>query len=147
MLLKLSVDFLHRLQADTDDNQKGRAAEGHLSLRNMQRDDRQRRDQCDSDQVESTGGGDSVDHVAQIFSRRTAGTIAGNKAAVALHVVRYFIGIESDRGVEEGEEEREQGVGGQVGPRVLMEVGADPLDPLGVLAAKLSKHRGECKKR
>ena len=28
-----------------------------------------------------------------------------------------------------------------------MEIGADPLDPLGVLASKLCKHRGECKKR
>ena len=47
VLLQLRIDFLHRLQTNTDDDEQRGTTEGHLRARQLQRDDRQRRQEGD----------------------------------------------------------------------------------------------------
>ena len=141
MLLQLSVDLLHRLQTNADDNEERRAAEGHLRTRQLQRDDRQGRQEGDDHQVQRAGRRDSVDHIAQVLSRGTARAIPGDEASVLLHVVRDLIRVERDRRVEEGEEQCHQGVDRQVERGALREVRRNPLDPPVLGLAELGNHR------
>ena len=147
MLLQLGVDFLHRLQADADDDEQCRATKGHLRARQLQRDDCQRRQQRDDHEVERPGGGDPVNHVAQVLSRGASRTVARDEAPILLHVVGYLVRVERDGRVEEREEEREQGVDGQVERAALREVFRDPLHPFVVGLAELGNHGGQSQDR
>ena len=67
---------------------------------------------------------------------------AGDEAAVALHVVRDLLGVEGDGRVEEGEEQDEDAVGGQVDRVRLLQVGLDPLHPRARGAAETGDELG-----
>ncbi len=92
------------LQADADNNQQGRAAEGHLSSPEAQRDDQERGQQRNNHEVDGTGARNAVDDVAQVLSGGAASAVARDEAAVALHIVRDLFRVEGDRGVDERED-------------------------------------------
>ena len=147
MLLQLRVDFLHRLQTDADDDEQRGATEGHLRARQLQRNDRERRQEGNDHQVQGTRRRDSVDHVTQVLSRGATRTVTGDEASVLLHVVGNLVRVERNGRVEEGEEQGHQGVDRQVERAALREVRRDPLNPRVVGLAELRRHRRQGKNR
>ena len=111
-------------------------------LSQVQPDDGERRDEGEDHQVDGARRRDAVDDVGQVAHGGLAGADAGDEAAVALHVVRDLLGVEGDGRVEEGEEQDEDAVGGQVDRARLLQVRQDPLHPLARLVAEAGDELG-----
>src|SRR3954469_6405686 len=141
-LLELALDLLHRVEGDADHDQDRRASEREVLVRVHQRDGDER-DQRDETEVQRTWQRDTGQDVLEVLLGRLARPDPGDEAAVLLHVVGHFFGVEGDGDVEVGEEDDEGEVQEHVeGVVALDQVGRDPRGPLGV-AGELRGHGGQ----
>src|SRR5689334_3088936 len=105
-LLELALDLFHRVERDTDHDQDGGAAEREV-LVGADQDEGDERDDRDQAQVQRARQRDAGQDVGQVVLGRLARPDPGDEAAVLLHVVGHFLGVEGDRHVEVGEEDDE----------------------------------------
>ena len=111
----LSLQSLHGLQRDADDDDDGGTADGQI-LHIGQQDTCDHGQQSYDTQIDRAEDNDLADDLLDEVRGRLAGTEAGDEAAVLLHVVGDLHGVILDGRVEPAEEEDQQEVDDNVDP-------------------------------
>ena len=96
----LRFDFTCGLKNNTDHDYNRASGESERRKLSSGNDVRNKRNDCDHDEEESTDEGDSRKNLRDIVGRRLAGTDTGDKSAVLLEIVCDFDRIERYRNVE-----------------------------------------------
>ena len=101
----LTLDDTYGLQGHADHNQNGSTTDGQAAQTlNVAQDQRQTGDDCQED---GTHHGDLIQHLLDEVAGGLAGTEAGDKAAVLLHIICNFNWIELNCCIEICEEDNE----------------------------------------
>ena len=99
-LLELGVDVLHGLESHAhQDDDRGTAEAAPHDTHLGEHDNW---DHGNNREVGSTHPREAAGHILEVFGRWTPCADTRNEAAVALHIVRNFLRVERDGGVEEG---------------------------------------------